>query len=83
MVAGGDVYVGMNGGFDGNVSNLWYYNYGLSVSEIQNLVVNGPNTTMIGNTGMNLRNPDYLSMRWFFYDAGNAYNPVGRIPNRI
>ena len=23
----GDVYVGMNGGFAGNISNLWYYNY--------------------------------------------------------
>lgn len=38
----GDVYVGMNGGFSGFISNLWYYNYGLGVSEIQRLAQKGP-----------------------------------------
>ena len=42
----GDVFVGMNGGFDGNISNLWYYDYALGTAEIQKIVNNGPNTTM-------------------------------------
>ena len=72
----GNVYVGQNGGFAGNISNLWYYNYALGTSAIQNLVKNGPNTQMIGSTGMNLKNPNYLSMRWFFYGVGDGYNPA-------
>ena len=34
----GDVYVAMNGGFDGYISNLWYYNYSLGTAAIQNIV---------------------------------------------
>ena len=45
----GDVYVGMNGGFSGFISNLWYYNYGLGVSDIQKISQKGPNTTMVGS----------------------------------
>ena len=71
----GDVFVGMNGGFDGNISNLWYYDYALGTAEIQKIVNNGPNTTMIGNNGMNDKLTNYLSLRWFFYGAGDAYNP--------
>jgi len=72
----GDVYVAMNGGFDGNISNLWYYNYALGTSEIQNIAKNGPNTKMIGSyNGMDLKNPNYLSLRWFFFGAGDAFNP--------
>jgi hypothetical protein len=72
----GDVYVGMNGGFDGNVSNLWYYNYALGTAAIQKIVSDGPNTTMIGNNGMNDKSRNYLSLRWFFYGSGDMYNPV-------
>lgn len=71
----GDVYVGMNGGFDGNISNLWYYNYALGTSEIQNISKNGPNTYMISSGGMDLKNPNYLSLRWFFFGAGDMFNP--------
>jgi hypothetical protein len=71
----GDVYVAMNGGFDGYISNLWYYNYALGTSAIQRIVNNGPNTKMIGSNGMSDKNYDYLSLRWFFYGAGDAYNP--------
>lgn len=65
----GDVYIGADGGFSGYVSNLWYYNYALGIYEINNLVTRGPNTTMIGGDGsaIDLKNPDYLSIRWFFY----------------
>ena len=71
----GDVYVGMNGGFDGNISNLWYYDYALGTSEIQKIVNGGPNTTMIGSNGMNDKMANYLSLRWFFYGSGDSYNP--------
>jgi hypothetical protein len=71
----GDVYVAMNGGFDGNISNLWYYNYALGTAAIQKIAANGPNTKMIGSSGMNDKSFDYLSLRWFFYGSGDSYNP--------
>jgi len=71
----GDVFVGMNGGFDGYVSNLWYYNYALGISEIQKIVKKGPNTKMIGDNGISSKIANYLSLRWFFYGSGNMYNP--------
>jgi hypothetical protein len=71
----GNVYVGMNGGFDGYISNLWYYSYALGTLAIQNLVNAGPNTKMLGSNGMNLKDPNYLSLRWFFYGNGDGYNP--------
>jgi len=71
----GNVYVGANGGFDGYVSNLWYYNYGLGTSAIQKLSENGPNTKMIGNNGIADTMYNFLSLRWFFYGAGNGFNP--------
>jgi hypothetical protein len=30
---------------------------------------------MIGTSGMSDNNFDYLSLRWFFYGAGDSYNP--------
>lgn len=73
----GEVYVAMNGGFDGYISNLWYYNYALGTAAIQNLVNKGPNTKMIGGNGIADKMFNYLSLRWFFYGAGNGYNPSG------
>lgn len=72
----GDVYVAMNGGFGGYISNLWYFNYALGTSAIQNLVNSGPNTKMVGSNGVSDPTHDYLSLRWFFYGAGDAYNPT-------
>jgi hypothetical protein len=70
----GDVYVAQNGGFQGNISNLWYYNYALGTAEIQNLVTRGPNTYMASKSISNTT--DYLSLRWFFYGAGDTFNPT-------
>lgn len=64
----GNVYVGMNGGFSGYLSNLRYFNYGLGTSEIQNIVDSGPDLTMKSGD-MTESMPKYLSLRWFF--AGN------------
>ena len=72
----GDVYVAMNGGFDGYISNLWYFNYALGTAAIQRIVYKGPNTTMIGSNGMNDKMYNYLSLRWFFYGAGDSFNPA-------
>lgn len=59
----GDVYVNMNGGFDGLLSDLWYHDYGLSVGEIQRLMDKGPNMKM--DKSMDIY-PPYLSLKWYF-----------------
>jgi len=75
----GDVYVGMNGGFSGFISNLWYYNYALGVSSIQRLIQKGPNTTMVGSSGKMIKNNNFLSLRWYFYGEGDQYNPTSTL----
>lgn len=76
----GDVNIALNGGFSGYISNLWYYDYALGTAAIYNLVKNGPNTKMAGSSAMNMKNPNYLSVRWFFAGAGDQYNPIGTTP---
>jgi hypothetical protein len=72
----GDVYVAENGGFDGYISNLWYYDHALNPIEISNLVYQGPNTNMIGtNNAMGIKNNDYLSLRWYFAGESGGYRP--------
>ena len=61
----GDLYVAQNGGFNGKISNLRYFDKALSGIEIDNLVRNGPNLKSAGLSGMNIF-PPYLSTRWFF-----------------
>jgi hypothetical protein len=75
----GNVYVAANGGFNGFISNLSYYDYSLGILSIQNIVSNGPNTNMASqslSSGSNLFT-DYLSLRWFFYSPlqKDQYNP--------
>jgi hypothetical protein len=70
----GNVYVGMNGGFDGNISNLWYYEYALGIAEIQRIMKKGPNTKLLGSS-FSSKMPNYLSMRWYFYGENDEYNP--------
>ena len=71
----GDVYVAMNGGFSGYISNLQYFNHSLGSNAIQSLVKGGPNTKMAGSPAMTSKNPNYLSLRWFFYGSGDQFNP--------
>jgi hypothetical protein len=71
----GDVYVALDGGFGGYISNLWYWAYALNATQIMNLVRKGPNTKMQNNQGFNQKNPNYLSMRWFWYGNHDMYNP--------
>jgi hypothetical protein len=71
----GNIFVAADGGFSGYISNLWYFSHALGTTEINNLVTNGPDTTMDGTDALNLKTPDYLSLRWFFYGNSGAYNP--------
>ena len=56
----------INGGFNGNLSSLRYYNTALGTRAIQNIVSDGPNLTVLGSSGGAPSTMDYLSMRWFF-----------------
>lgn len=58
----GDVYVNLNGGFSGLLSDLWYHDYALSITQIMSLVNNGPNMTM---EKQSQDKPPYLSLRWY------------------
>lgn len=71
----GEVFVAQNGGFDGNISNLWYYDYALGTTEILSIANNGPNTKLINGSGMITKPSDYLSLRWYFYGNNDMYNP--------
>ena len=63
----GNVYVGMNGGFDGFISNLQYFNYALPVTKINSIVGAGPNTTPSTTNNVYNKNADYLSLRWYLF----------------
>ena len=70
-----DVYMSMNGGFQGNTSNLWYYDHAIGVSKIQDIVSKGPNTRLVDQNMLGSI-PYYLSLRWFFAGQGDMYNPT-------
>ena len=62
-----DVNVALNGGFNGQISNLFYYNYALSPKSIRDISRAGPNTSqssVMANIQSTYNN--YLSMNWFF-----------------
>jgi len=70
----GDVYVNMNNGFNGLLSDLWYHDYALSGTEIEEIVAAGPDMSM-KDTGGGL--PKYLSLNWFFEnDEAPANDPT-------
>ena len=56
------VYAG-NGGFAGAVSNLRYYDYALSVFEINSIVYYGPNLNSAGGASSSYF--DYLGQSWY------------------
>lgn len=59
----GKVYVNMNGGFDGELSDLRYFNKSLTGVEIEQIIRSGPNMKADKKT---FSFPPYLSLRWFF-----------------
>ena len=60
------VYAG-NDGFAGSVSNLRYYDYALSVFEINSVVYYGPNLSAANGSASNYF--DYLGKSWYSNDA--------------
>jgi len=58
-----DVNICQNGGFTGQLSNLVAYSYALSVLEINNILLRGPDLTQVSssNTGFY----SYLSTSWY------------------
>ena len=77
----GNVYMSMNGGFSGYTSNLWYYNYALGTTAIQNIVKRGPNTKVKDgkSNAIDSAVPYYLSLRWFISNNGTQMSGYGGI----
>jgi hypothetical protein len=59
--------VGKNGGFTGSLSNLLYYDRALTIYEINNIILAGPNTTELAENIpiSNGRYYGYLSRSWY------------------
>jgi len=69
----GDVYVSMNGGFDGNTSDLRYFEKALGTNKIQGIVNKGPNTNFVtANLGSKKGTNKYLSTRWYMNSSTNV-----------
>tara|TARA_Y100000591_G_C21852856_1_gene712823 strand:+ start:4750 stop:5655 length:906 start_codon:yes stop_codon:yes gene_type:complete len=60
-----NIYINANGGFDGFMSNLRYYNYAIGTFEIDKIINSGPNLTMEQND-ITQSYPYYLSTKWLF-----------------
>lgn len=58
----GNVYVNNYGGFSGYLSNLRYYNYYVSYSDIKNFLNRGPDMIPVD---YNNKMPPYLDSRWW------------------
>lgn len=59
-----DVYICQNGGFNGYISDLKYYNSSIGTSEINSIVSSGPNTS-INMSSLKNNMPPYLSGNWY------------------
>lgn len=68
----GEVFVNMNGGFSGYISDLWYHDYALTGTQIMDIVNHGPNMKM--DKSMDIF-PPYFSLKWFFE---NDEAPMGQ-----
>jgi hypothetical protein len=60
-----DVQICKNNGFNGNLSNLRYYDKALSVIQINNIVYWGPNTSASSVNSSTKGGYDYLSSTWY------------------
>ena len=67
----GKVYVTQNGGFNGFLSNLRYYNRALTPGDIVAIVNQGPNLKLSKDEQKGLKNkyPNYLALDWYFQSA--------------
>jgi hypothetical protein len=60
-----NVNICQNGGFSGNLSNLRYYNYALTIFDINAIISVGPNMKMVGDSNVNSSYYGYLSNLWY------------------
>lgn len=60
-----DVHINQNGGFNGNMSNLRYYNYALTAIDINSIYNFGPNLTPSNLETKPSSTYDYLSTKWY------------------
>lgn len=61
-----DVHISKNGGFNGKLSNLRYYREALTVFEINSIVKNGPNLSVVDvNLNATTNYYSYLSSSWY------------------
>ena len=65
----GNVNVGLNGGFQGYISDLRYFSHALQPGEIIDIVDNGPNLTVNKNSNVVTSTPPYLSLQWYLQDS--------------
>ena len=63
----GNVNVGLNGGFDGYLSELRYFNYAIGTAEIDAIVDSGPN--LKSEDDDMTRKPQYLANRWLCFNV--------------
>jgi len=65
----GNVNIGLNGGFQGYISDLRYFSHALQPGEIIAIVDNGPNLTVNKYSTANSTPPPYLSLQWYLQDS--------------
>lgn len=75
----GDIHIGNvsgddSGGFNGYLSNLWYYNYALGTREIEGIISSGASTKLVGGDSINTNTKDFyfLSLRWFMPEPDSS-----------
>ena len=69
----GDVYVAMNGGFNGKISNLWYYNYAIGTKEVNDINGAGADTTVASTSSINgSLVPNYTPISYYFTGDANS-----------
>jgi len=62
-----NIYVSQNGGFNGMISNLRYFSYALDVTQINNILLAGPNLTAssYSQKGASTNYSYYISSLWY------------------
>ena len=60
-----DVFIAGNGGFSGQISDLRYFDYALTIFEINSIVNQGPNLSINDDTSGDVGQYDYLSRLWY------------------
>ena len=61
----GNVYVSQKNGFEGNLSNLFYYKHALSINEINSLLSNSVNLQMMTPGSLTNTNTGYFGFKWY------------------